>query len=146
MAWVDYRYMLPHRLYSVLRIKPRVSSVLSKYSTIRAMSLHHFYTLNSSMLGGKLHLGEVVSFNSGKDPGLALSPASSVQSSLCWLSEGASEYGLDSFFSVQSGWNDVCDVFSLHFPKWLVSYTGTNERLWYVLGFCCCYFYCLFCF
>jgi len=71
----DYRYMLPHRLYSVLRIKPRVSSMLNKHSTIRGMSLHHFYTLNSLMLGGKLHLGEVVSFNSGKDPRLALSPA-----------------------------------------------------------------------
>jgi hypothetical protein len=56
------------------------------------------------MLGGKLHLGEVVSFDSGKDTGLTLSPAFfCVMPHYAGFLKGASDYGLDSFLSAKSG-------------------------------------------
>lgn len=90
--------MLPHLVYSVLELKPRTSYMLSKPSADRAIFPHHSYTFNSVMLGGKLHLGEVVSSDSGEDTRLALGSGSFwVIPSLCWLCKGGSGDGLGKF-------------------------------------------------
>lgn len=85
--------------------------MVRKDSTNRAAYPHHAYTLNSLMLGGKLYLEEVVSFDSEKDTGLAVSPAFFCVIPHAGVLKGANKYGLDSFRFAKSGRNDLCGNF-----------------------------------